>query len=698
MWSLLAALQVAIIAGGDRPEQNFHSHAVHVRALAATLEAAGVDRGAVAIFWADGTDPAPDRAVVAPAELDTSDWLLHGTEIGEESWPGLEVRDTRFDGWTVFPARRDAIREWLRRLGRRLKAGDTLLIAVTDHGEADPEGGMDTRISLWGESWSVEALGADLGPIAPEVRVVLWMSQCFSGGFADLHGVHPNLCGAFSANPDRVAYGCDPELAQREDVGHFLHLLRGLERHGHLLGATNEAMQTDDTPDTPHLTSDAFLSDALAEQTEATAVDFGALVARHPPSAAAVALGARYRLGDVGTYDAAMKRADDAWRLSWRAAAWRADWARALDAARADITAGLSMKAAEGASRTARVMVRRALAMAAAGRARTEVEQWARVRLLRSRIEAIDERVATLEIQESAAIRAAYLHARQAAPALPEPDRARYDALVRCESAPLLRPKGTRPLPEPTSDRPALRGAAPLPEAAAPLERLRPSWVGARIGGSPGAPEGTGGASVAWVRPGGAADLAGVVAGDRIVSVAGAPIADRAGWLGVEALLRPGEAVPFELIRAGQRRTVQVRAVPRPVPALAVVPSEPVGDLELAPAGVGAGAVSPADPGRDTVLLYVDDGADSVAATRALARWARRTGARALVIAADEATLAVAAPKKIRGVERAVDWRGTAARTLALGPAPLWMLVDSAGRLVQEAEGWGGTVPFEAAR
>ena len=69
-------------------------------------------------------------------------------------------------------------------------------------------------IVLWGagESVSVKELGAMLRTLNSDVRVVTLMSQCYSGGFAQLETARsgdglPNgeTCGFFSSTADRPA-------------------------------------------------------------------------------------------------------------------------------------------------------------------------------------------------------------------------------------------------------------------------------------------------------------------------------------------------------------------------------------------------------------------------------------------------------------------------------------------------------------
>jgi fumarate hydratase class I len=66
------------------------------------------------------------------------------------------------------------------------RPGDTLLLYVTDHGRRGKEDVRDATISLWHEHLSVSALRELLARLDPDVRVVMLMSQCFSGSFANV--------------------------------------------------------------------------------------------------------------------------------------------------------------------------------------------------------------------------------------------------------------------------------------------------------------------------------------------------------------------------------------------------------------------------------------------------------------------------------------------------------------------------------
>jgi thiol-disulfide isomerase/thioredoxin len=96
------------------------------------------------------------------------------------------------------------------------------------------------------------------------------MSQCYSGGFANAifpDGVEVapagNVCGYFSAPPDRKAHGCYPEVSGREAIGHSHRMFDALATHQRLSDAQREVLVTDGTPDVPNATTGFWLTQQL---------------------------------------------------------------------------------------------------------------------------------------------------------------------------------------------------------------------------------------------------------------------------------------------------------------------------------------------------------------------------------------------------------------------------------------------------
>jgi len=261
-------LYALLINGGGKRQINYNSHLDHLRRLIAMLEVTGVAPERIAVFSGDGADPAPDLAT-REGHRPPDFWLLSRSEA-KRLRPPIEYVNSEIEGFTLQPATRAALTAWFETDASRLTSGDTLLLYVTDHGKEDPEGLGDSTITLWGEKLSVSELRGLLANIEPGVRVVMLMSQCYSGGFANAifpDGVEVvpagNVCGYFSAPPDRKAHGCYPEVSGKEAMGHSHRMFDALATYQRLPDAQREVLVTDGTPDVPNATTGFWLTQQL---------------------------------------------------------------------------------------------------------------------------------------------------------------------------------------------------------------------------------------------------------------------------------------------------------------------------------------------------------------------------------------------------------------------------------------------------
>jgi thiol-disulfide isomerase/thioredoxin len=259
-----------LVNGGGRRAINYHSHLDHLRSLLRLLEGGGVQPARIALFSADGEDPALDLAT-REGHLPPDFWLLPRS-LGRRLRPSIVYVNSKIEGFTLRPATREQLRGWFEEEGSALTAGDTLLFYVTDHGEKNSEDLTDNTITLWGEKLSVRELQQLLALLDPGVRVVMLMSQCYSGSFANAifsHGAESlpegNVCGYFSTTARRKAHGCYPEVSGREAVGHSHRILAALGPSRRLADAQREALVTDSSPDVPHASSSFFLEQRLAQ-------------------------------------------------------------------------------------------------------------------------------------------------------------------------------------------------------------------------------------------------------------------------------------------------------------------------------------------------------------------------------------------------------------------------------------------------
>jgi thiol-disulfide isomerase/thioredoxin len=268
----VGGFKAVLINGGGKPQINFQSHLTHIRTFVEFLRTNGVAAEDITIFSSDGADPTADLAT-RDADTEPDGWLLP---------PGLahrlrpvQVVDSQVAGFSLQPATRAALRSWFDTEGRNLGAGDTLLLYVTDHGEQNKKDLTNNTIVLWKESLTVSELRDMLAGINPNARVVMLMSQCFSGSFANALfqpggglTTSGNVCGYFASTADRPAYGCYPENRGVDGVGHSHHFFVALDALGRMPEAEQRVLVTDDSPDVPNNTSNFFLQQLLAREAE----------------------------------------------------------------------------------------------------------------------------------------------------------------------------------------------------------------------------------------------------------------------------------------------------------------------------------------------------------------------------------------------------------------------------------------------
>ena len=271
-------LHALLLNGGGSARSNYLSHLDHIQEMYGVLVQRGVPRDNIAVFSSDGDAKGKDLVTRAVTPPNADRWLVEGTPLGSSLRPARKNIDTQWpDGPKLRPASYSALREWFKDGRKALPDGSTLLVFVTDHGTRGEDSPENGNISLWNESMSVLEFRALLARLAPGVRVVVVMSQCFSGSFANaIYGLgravpEGNVCGFFSTTDERFAYGCYAEGRAREKFGHAFEFIDALRAHASTDAAHREVLLQDDSPDVPLRTSDVFLDHVL--QDEALSVD-----------------------------------------------------------------------------------------------------------------------------------------------------------------------------------------------------------------------------------------------------------------------------------------------------------------------------------------------------------------------------------------------------------------------------------------
>ncbi len=590
-----------LVNGGGRKAQNYQSHLLHLRSLYDLLRAADVAPDLITLYVSDGADPAGDVAL-REVQPETDFWLLEGSRLEAPLRTPVAFVDSQVPGAPLAPATRATLQQWFDTTGRTLRAGDTLLLYVTDHGtKGDRDDPLDNAITLWGENerLSVSELATMLGGLDPGVRVVTLMSQCYSGGFAELARARSSdplpdgsTCGYFSSTADRPAYGCYPENRGRDNVGHSFHFIEALAERGDFRAAHDEVLVRDATPDVPLRTSDMFLAEvidaaAAAEQDPTRFTDGLLALAWRAPEAWESELRLLDRMARAygfagprtlgGLDDQAGDLPDLATQLRNRHTAWqaaldsavRANLAR-FETARPDWTARLddkSLRALDPASaRTLTAELLRDLAAAT----RADPSTADRLALLRERATESGSVAYRMDVRAGALLRLRALlktvagRVYLAQHGTPE-QQAAYQALVACEEAISLPPV---PVPE------ELRLARsepfpPLDDDLAAANRATPAWMGIQFKQAAEtvraeADLAAGTARVVAVYGDSPAKLAGLRAGDLVLGPPGRHFAEP-DQIREWTMLLPVE-VPARLDVERDGKRIAVTLVPKPFP------------------------------------------------------------------------------------------------------------------------------------
>lgn len=308
-----------IIGGGPSPFNNQVSLESNVLFSQRVLDRVREDALPRQTFFADGKIDKPDLQFLDP-DIEPAPAVLWMSRIfGDEDAIQHCYRNhhvSEIEG----PTRKGYLKQAFFELAERLGEGDRLIVYVTAHGgaaeaefsfgeddealdDASDANPHDTTIALWGDgSLSVSEFDVWLNKFSPDVRVVLIMAQCHSGGFAHAifhhadedRGLNPQLrAGFFSQRHDRAAAGCTPDINEnnyQEYSTYFWEAIGGTTRGGEPIElpdfdgdgkvsfaeAHAHAVIASDSIDIPITTSDAFLrefseiaptdSDAGAEQ------------------------------------------------------------------------------------------------------------------------------------------------------------------------------------------------------------------------------------------------------------------------------------------------------------------------------------------------------------------------------------------------------------------------------------------------
>ncbi|MDX2171447.1 MAG: redoxin family protein [Deltaproteobacteria bacterium] len=595
------SFKAVLVNGGGNREMNFQSHLTHVRDLVALLHANGGSAADLTIFSGDGADPAPDLATRAHIEDDADNgfWLVPPGLL--RALNPIEYIDSTVAGYTLQPATHEALQAWVADQGKTLGAGDTLLFYVTDHGELNKADPTNNSIVLWKEKLTVVQLRQLFAQLDPRVRIVMLMSQCFGGSFANV--IFPgdgtltatgNVCGYFASSADRPAYGCYPENRGVDAVGHSYHFFEGLAALGRMPEAHRRVLVTDDSPDVPNTTSDFYLQQLLAQQAKAEN--------RSPTEIADAYIAAAFR--DRARWEPEIRQLDRVGatfgmfsprslaeldqqtnllpQVSEQLRTYAQRWREALEALKlqnfqrfvdADPTwkdrlLPDALKDLDAAQRSALLD-----ALVPALERFTDADRVTKDRLdtLRERERAAAAAAYRMEVRLGVVLRLRALLDQIAgrvylAERGTQVERQTYAALVGCEDVAFV----AEPEYAAAAAMDAPAPFPPLQDDREVMQRVMPAWMGIQFkplteaqrkkeGRTPGA------VAVLVVYPGSAAERAGLEVGDVILGPPGAPFQEPhqvREWVMQREI---GEAAPIEVVHNGNLRTVTLHPEPYPI-------------------------------------------------------------------------------------------------------------------------------------
>ncbi len=592
-------IHALLLNGGGRPEVNYQSHLQNVRSLVELLHLSGVPSSEITIFSGDGSDPAADLAT--RDSDDVPDYWLLPQGLGHYLRPTTYV-NSAVAGFDLQPATKSALQAWFTKQAQQLRAGDTLLFYVTDHGEENKKDLDDNTITLWqDDSLSVTELRELLRRVDPGVRVVMLMSQCFGGSFAnaifpadDEESPAGNVCGYFATTADRPAYGCYPENRGKDGIGHSFDFFQALHPLGDFPEAERRVLVTDDTPDVPFVTSDFYLQHLLSDAAQSAKSDLSpftdALLAEAWRNRAAWEPDIRLldRIGHAfGTFsprslaelDAQTKTLPE---LSQRLRTYAARWHEALDDLRLEILRRFLLDHPDWKARLApaelgkldaaeRRKTATALLAELAPFARADHERFARLQSLREKAQEAGEASYRAEVRLGAVLRMraildsvagrVYL-ADHATPA----ERAAYQRLVTCQGLAL----NDHPQVASAADLPAPKPFPPLAEEQQRLDSVMPAWMGILFRPLQEAQRKRyrtteGAVMVMTVFPKSPAHAAGLHTGDILLGPPGALFQEPRQVREWTMRSEVGKPEKLAILRDGRRRTITLRPGPYPL-------------------------------------------------------------------------------------------------------------------------------------
>ncbi len=273
------------ISGGDHPYRNQIAHEKNVQFVTNVFINTSNKDIKDFVYFSDGNDPGLDTCFIDDTlKIDALKVLLYRL-FNEDDNYRLNFKNhqlQKVDG----PARLNEIQNWFERYSNILKPDDTLYIYITDHGGLNYKNSNNNYIVLWdSQRLYVKAFAKLLQKINSQTKVILIMTQCYSGAFGNIlwkDGIVSNKlntslrCGFFSSNKELASSGCSADINEENYSDYSTSFFTALSSHNRLgqktelvdynndkmtqlIEAHYYAVLNVDTIDTPITTSEIFL-------------------------------------------------------------------------------------------------------------------------------------------------------------------------------------------------------------------------------------------------------------------------------------------------------------------------------------------------------------------------------------------------------------------------------------------------------
>ena len=714
MLGLWFTLKVLLIAGGGHAEINNQTHLNHLLNLKSVLEDHGIDHKSLYIFWADGRQEGLDRRLPDPKNSTTVNavkWMVQHTpwELWFENQPHLA--HTQWDHPHIYPATKEALKKWIEEIGTTVAKHESILIAVTDHGRPDPTGKRNSEIHLWHETLKVSELSLLLDRLPKTLSIHLWMSQCFSGGFADLALKDDRICGVFSAHADRPAYGCFESSSLDAQKGHFSHMIKGFKKYGRLDLASDYTALMDLTPDTPHLASDSFLATLTQQRAEALGIPTAHLVDTALPRSSQLnsdqkhiaqtlsKIALRFGLGRVHSLSHTHTILKQVHHLKYTLETWMGRWNQLLQEAKLRL---LAQSPIDGE-------IPKLIAHRRRGKIR--LTHWLKKALkqgkegrrgllkdLKQKVDRSQKYMDQLLTLESALLRISHLYHRLSAPSLLQNphDQTVWRRMQKCEQTPMIRVRNPQRKRKTFVHQDEITPQfASLTEIASEIEQLRPGHLAFKYREHPQSKR----VQVKDLQYGSPLAAFALKAGDWIESLEGLSL-EYVGQLQEQIALHPiGEFIRIRTRRKKQRHTYNIPIVGMPLSPPPPKRGEQIPPLNLKPIFEGQSLDYLYTGGRPSLLFFWSTWCtECLALAPRLHQWALKHDLQVLAITTEDPKLVRVALKKQHFPFSALhDQSREVSRlfhvNLQTHPYPIFVYLDVERRFIEQGQGWGKQGP-----